>query len=87
MTDQVEFATSTQEPLHVLAGFKADGGGEGQGHGHKEANGSALATKGLDFDGIFHLHEYRLLYKVANVKGDSNNEPTQVTRATDVFGQ
>ena len=76
LPDQSEFRAVAQGPLHFLAGFQVDGGGQGQGYGDEQADRAALGTDGLHFDGVIYLHGHRLLYKVAVVKGDLDDELT-----------
>jgi len=85
LPDEIEFRSASELPLYFFARIQANRGGQGQRDSDEESHGPALRTNGLHFDRVINLHNCRLLYKVAVVKGDFDDEPTAITGATDVL--
>lgn len=85
MASEGEQVATLKGPVDLFARFQADGGGECEGDGNEETHRAALGTDGLDFDGVVDLHAGRLLYKVAIVKEEHDDESTEDQGATDIL--
>lgn len=85
MADEGELLAVLQRPLDFLAGLEVDGGGEGEGDSDEETHRAALGPYGLDFDRVVDVHAIRLLYKVAIVKEEGDDESTEDSEATDIL--